>query len=354
MRRLVALLAVLLAGCTQASHPAGHPVAQVTVPPSIQPVESPSPSPTEAASPTPTPSSVPFVDLPLTTLDFSCKLPVTWDDAQLNDFFISFPDRTVTLDPNSHGVYFDRAFSRWLPVGSYAVSPDGSKYASIEAVNAEFVLHVVEIVSGKETLIHLSSQLFTGQPFVFHYSADGIYLTQGVDRLFPGLWLVNPVSGAIQQISNDLYPIDWAGNGVIWTQRINPDDPHPIVTGTSMGTLPDEIDRVDLRTGARTEWLYEPGRWVGIIGLDGQGIPLISSSLRWDFSTDVDGAVFLVGAANSKKLIYQGPVAPWLGGGFTDAHGIWIGSQRGIYLYTNSGAIEKVSDHPGGVANGCF
>jgi hypothetical protein len=137
----------------------------------------------------------------------------------------------------------------------------------------------------------------------------------------------------------------------MWTQVVNPDDPHPVVTRSSLGTLPDEIDRVDLRTGTRTEWLYRPGEWVGIVGLDSRGAPLMFSHL-WEY--DPNAQLFLVAAANSERLIYKGAVVQVLGGGITDAHGTWIGGQRGIYLYTSSGSLVKVSDHPGSLANSCF
>ena len=324
MKRWAILVVVLVSGCSQST---SHPVAQATLTPStaVPTVASPTPpSPVASPSPIPSPSSAAFADLPLTTLGFSCRLPIVWDDASLNDIFISFPDGKTSLDPNSHGFYFDRAVSRWLPVSRRAVSSDGASYATIEPGNNDFLLHVVATVTGKESVFHLSSQAFSGQPDVFDYSADGIYLVNGFEHLQAGLWLVDPSTGSMRQVSSDIYPIYNSGNGVIWTQVVNPSDPHSIASGTSLGTLPDEIDRVDLRSGARTRWLYAPGRWLQMVGFDGRGAPLIVSKL-WTNDFDPTGELFLVAAPDSERLIYKGEVVQMLGGGISDAHGTWIG-----------------------------
>jgi hypothetical protein len=33
---------------------------------------------------------------------------------------------------------------------------------------------------------------------------------------------------------------------------------------------------------------------------------------------------------------------------------VWFGSPQGIYLYSDAGGLQKVSDQPGYPANGCF
>ena len=43
-----------------------------------------------------------------------------------------------------------------------------------------------------------------------------------------------------------------------------------------------------------------------------------------------------------------------LGASITDSHGVWFGSQQGIYLYSSSGGLQKVSNQPGYPANGCL
>ena len=347
MARWVALLAVVITGCSQ---PAGGPVAHASVSPPAEPTSAPSASPAPSVSPTAPATAIP--DLPVSTLGFSCRLPFSWADARIVDEFITFPSGVVSIDPNGNGGrYFDRAFSRWLPVSGWAVSPDGSQYADIESLGTEYVIHVVAVATGKEALVHVPNPTFNGQPYVFDFSADGIYLVQAFEHLLPGLWLVDPATGSIRQISKDLNPVYSAGNGIVWVQVLNPADPNPVVTRSSAGILPNEIDRVDLRSGTRTEWLYQPGEGLSVIGLDSRGLPLIESSL---WGVDPNAQLLLVAAPDSPRSIYKGAIVEALGGSFTDSHGVWMGGQRGIYLYTNAGALLKVSNHPSELANGCF
>jgi len=347
----VALLVVAIVACSQ---PSAHPAAQAS--PSAT---APSPESSALASPWATPTASPtqvvklIQDLPVTLPTFSCRLPFYAVHGLITDWFITFPSGAVGVDPAaSNGKYFDMAFSRWLLVPRSNVSADGADYAYIDTPGSDFVLHVVAVGSGKETLVHLSSHLFSGQPSVLDYSSDGIYLVNGFEQLLAGLWLVDPASGSVRQVSKDLFPVLSAGNGIIWTQVLNPADPNPVQTGTSWGTLPNEIDRVDIRSGTRTEWLYEPGKGVGLIGLDSRGLPLIETQGAWGF--DPDAQLLLVAAPASPRSIYRGALVEEIGGGVTDSHGVWLSGQGGIYLYTNSGALTKVSNYPAFPANGCF
>src|ERR1700730_15902285 len=90
-----------------------------------------SPSPVAISSPIATPGAS---DLPLSTVAFSCRLPITTPDDQ--GAFVSFPTGAVSFDPQGRGVggsswglYYDRAVSHWLPVPRQAVSADGKHYA---------------------------------------------------------------------------------------------------------------------------------------------------------------------------------------------------------------------------------
>jgi hypothetical protein len=55
-----------------------------------------------------------------------------------------------------------------------------------------------------------------------------------------------------------------------------------------------------------------------------------------------------------QKTIHKGPLAWTLVYPIADSHGIWFGSQQGIYLYSDNIGLQKVSDQPGCPANGCF
>lgn len=349
MSRWLALVAFLVAAC---SHASGAPVAHQTASPSAEQVSTLPANSTPSAGPTAPATAVP--DLPVSIVPFSCRLPIYKQDALTVDSFISFPSGDVTIDPNgNNGKYFDRAFSRWLPVPRTAVASDGAHYATVEiGPSGEVLVHVVDVASGQVRVFKESQAQFNGQPLVLDYSTDGIYLVNAFEHLLAGLWLVNPADGSIRQVSKDIYPVLSAGNGILWSEIVNPADPKPVVTGTSIGTLPNEIDRVDLRSGAKTVWLYEPGKGLGVIGLDSRGLPLIEETGAW--GADPNARLLLVAAPDAPTQIFKGVVAQELGEGVTDAHGTWLSGQGGIYLYTNAGALEKVSNHPGYPANGCF
>lgn len=343
---IVVMAVIGLSACTQSP---ATPVARVspsaatpsattaTVAPQGSPLQSPSQSPNAS---------------PVSTVGFSCRLPIYTEGSVIEDSFITFPDGAISPTPvGTGGMYFDRAFSRWLPVPRREVSPDGAGYAYVDYNGTDFVLHVIAVASGKEVQIPISTQAFSGEPDVLDYSADGIYLVSDFESLQAGLWLVNPSTGALRQLSTDVYPVFSAGNGVIWVQTVNPADPNPVMTASSAGTLPDEIDRMDLKAGSKQEWLYMPGKGLSLKGLDGRGLPLIETAL---WGVDANARMWLVAAPDAPTSIYKGELVQSLSGGVTDSHGVWFGSPDGIYLYTNPGYLVKVSDHPGYPANGCF
>ena len=65
----------------------------------------------------------------------------------------------MTIDPKGNdGHYFDRAFSRWLPVGRQAVSPDGTHYAFTDlGQQDQFVIHIVEVASGQDHAVPIAA-----------------------------------------------------------------------------------------------------------------------------------------------------------------------------------------------------
>ncbi|MGH7489749.1 MAG: hypothetical protein ACREMY_29720, partial [bacterium] len=110
-------LIALVAACAAPTTPradSGSPVA--SIPP--------------AKSPTATSGSSP---IPITQVGFSCRLPLVESLAggHAQAGFVSLPAGIFALDPNApaSSVYYDRAVSRWLPVGPDAVAPDGFHYA---------------------------------------------------------------------------------------------------------------------------------------------------------------------------------------------------------------------------------
>jgi hypothetical protein len=352
MRRWAAVLVFPLIACSQGP---SSPVAGAT------------PSPMQSATPSPIASPTPVADLPLAKVDFSCRLPIsisTGNPAALSTQagFVSFPSGTVTIDPvGNGGTYFDRAFSRWLPVARDAVSPDGTHYAYVDLGDGVFNVHVVDVRTGKDHVLRENASGFSFQPFVLDYASEGIYIGQAFERVQPGLWLVAPTTGAIRQVSKVAGLQVSAGHGVFWSGEINPADHNPIRVPSSAGTLADQIDRFDLKSGKQVVWLYQPGKGLTVVGLDIRGRPLItrySGQAPVPPKTDpIDHpATELLIALDSttQRSIYKGQLAELLGGAIGDAHGVWFGSPQGIYLYSEAHGLQKVFDQPSAPANGCF
>jgi hypothetical protein len=260
--------------------------------------------------------------------------------------FITFPAATMAIDPNGKGGYFDRAFNRWLPVRREAVSPDGTHYGYVDM--GQVLLHVVDVISGKERTFSLSA---IGANYLFDYAAEGIYMTFGFEGLH-GLWLVDPSTGSSRQLTQVMTPGAIGAGGVIWYSEVNPADPQPINTASSAGILSDQVTRLDPKSGSKTQWLYRPGVGLGVVGLDVNGHPLIDVVNKW---MDISSTELMIAPDTAnQKTIKKGPLAGTLVYPVADSHGIWFGSQQGIYLYSDSGGLQKVSDQPGYPANGCF
>lgn len=331
---------LLLAACGQVFAGAGRP--------------SPSPrSPSVSGVAGPTPTSA-ISGLPVTDLSFSCRLPFirSVDPGRWQGGFIDFPSRSFTADPSAppNPGYYDRAVSRFLPVGRNAVSPDGRNYAYMTGGNPSLTpgpprLHIVNAATGAETVIALA--LSDQQPYgVEDYAADGIYVGSGWEGVTFGRWRVDSAHGITTDVSNQSYFAD-DGTGHAWVTVLDKRDPHPAPNVMGGDPMPNEVVRRDLTTGAVEIWFYHPGFNVAQAGaFIGGGLlvwvepPLGGNHEYW-----------LVTAPDVSRLIVH---LDGGGGSLADSHGLWMGSSSGLYLFTGNGGVARVTDLPGEPANGCL
>jgi hypothetical protein len=341
----LALIAVV-AACSGSGGPQAHEPSPVVI----------------STEPIPSLRSAPIL---VHTLPFSCRLPVFVDIGPGQPGgFIDFPSGTVTPDPTAvanlnrpgrelvdyfYGRYYDRAYSRWLPVSRNRVSPDGSHYAFADRAVADqqdpparAALHVVAVTTGIE--LAFDDGPWSNPYVVLDYAPEGIYLITTFGAYF-GLWLMEPSTGAITRVANLSNVQGSAGSKVFWVGTINPNDPHPIA-----GVAPDELDRVDLVDGSRHTWFYRLGSSVHFIGQDIGGNPII-------YVANADGSteVLLVPAPGIiRPILPAWDVLDTISGPISDSHGIWFGSPKGIYFYSEAiGLLQRVSLQPGYPANGC-
>jgi hypothetical protein len=325
----------------------------------------PSVSPTTVSSPTPVISSAsasagpaPF-DLPLTAIGFSCRLPISTPDGQ--GAFITFPGTKVSFDFSARGLlsrggaYYDRAFSRWLPVSRQAVSPDGKHYAYTEPgpdQTKQPKIHVVDVATGADRgFITLSQEWFMAYQ-VLDYSIEGIYLFQIYESPEFGLWLLNPSTGAMARVAELDYIEGAGGTKIFWLGTVNPNDSHNIGT---MFAIADQIDRYNLVDGTRVPWLYQPGKGIQMLAVDATGHPIVEV-INTFVAEDLAVRLMLLLSPTEQRTIITAP-ARFLGSfeqPIADSHGVWFGSSQGIYLYSDANGLQKVSHQPGFPANGCF
>jgi hypothetical protein len=293
-------------------------------------------------------------------------LPVFIDRGQGPEgAFIDFPSGTVTADPAAARVasipgpdrefvdyfyvhYFDRAYSRWLPVSRPDVSPDGAHYAYTDRAvagsqdpSARATLHVVAVKTGQE--LAFDDGPWSSPYVILDYAAEGIYLRPIATGY--GLWLMDATTGAITQVANPWDVQGSSGNKVFWVGAMNPNDPHPSTAAT-----PDEVDRLDLVDGSRTPWFYRPESSAHFVTMDAAGRPVI-------VATGVHGPEELllgVSPGVSRSIWTSGNGVPAIGSPISDSHGVWFGSPDGIFLYSEAAGMQKVSNQPGSPANGCF
>lgn len=323
-----------------------------------------SPAPVTPSAPTPAGGST---SISSGTVGFSCRLPVFVDRGQgATGAFIYFPSGTVRPDPAAAKVgsltrpgrelvgdvyvhYFDRAYSRWLPVTRRAVSPDGAHYAYTDRAVADpqnpptrATIHVVAVKTGAD-------QAFDGgdwsTPYVvLDYAAEGIYLATDYWSNV-GLWLMDPRTGTVARVGDVSNVQGRADTDVFWVGAVNPNDPRPVA-----GVAPDQLDRLNVVDGSRVAWYYKPGSAVHFVSQDVVGHPIIIVTAGFNQT-----ALFLLPSPGISRLILQsGDGIPSIASPISDSHGVWFGSPDGIYLYSEAEGLQKVSDQPGYPANGCF
>src|SRR3984893_2770062 len=315
-------------------------------------------SPVAVSSPSPT-WSMGLGPTAISTLDFSCRLPVSAGGGPgPQGAFIDFPSGTVTTDPAAPEVnslvrpgrdlygyyptfYYDRAYSRWLPVSRKAVSPDGAHYAFTDRplINppgplTRATLHVIAVKTGVDTAFDGGD--WTAPYVVLDYAPEGIYLTTDYG-VYIGLWLLDPTAGTVTRIANQLNVQGSAGSNVFWVGTHNPSDRHPVT-----GSAPNQLERLNLVDGSRAVWFYRPGSSVHFVGQDASGGPIVivsgvrGSELRLLLSPGIDRSI---GIDGDRVPVISDPIS--------DNHGTWFGSPDGIFFYSQANGVQKVSNQPG-------
>jgi hypothetical protein len=317
-----------------------------------------SPTRETTASPTATPQSL------------NCKLPVFYppESGTVQGGWATFPAGATQKDasaaftrsgnlvtskaqPALSGdgpTFYDRAKSRWIPVGRKAVADDGATYAYMDQGNAQHaghqLVHLVEVATAHDRTIGLPGLPAFTTWNILEYTGGRIYLIQvGSEGPGPpGLWRLDPGSGQVAKLFDDKTPVALQGQ-TAWFETVNPADSQALVNQQSGDKLPDQIERRDLQTGATIPAFYRAGAAVQLVGIDLGGHPFVAVS-QGESPTDAM-EIDAVPAPNGSNRMYEGTVAEIdaLSVNFTDQHGTWFGGDHGVYLYSGVGSFRQVT-----------
>jgi hypothetical protein len=357
MIRLLAILGVLLVGCSQALPSAG-------VSSSSKPASPASASaPTAPSNPAPAPTQSSLADLRVTSVDFACRMPVVTsvgggDSVTFQGGFITFPAgkvmqdargriQTGTTDPDLatsatpvlHGSggfpFYDRAQLRWVPAPAGQALADGSGYAYVSTkpyTNTSSV-NVVDVASGKVRSFNVSTP---ERPVVADYGAAGVYLVSGSALGGPGqgVWLLDPGTGSVRQL-REIGQIWAVRDGYAWAGRFDSRDK---TVWQPMEIAPlNSLVRINLATGEETVWFYRAGTYPWFLGLDSRGRPIVSLA-----PNGVNEVRLIDYSGSAGQLVFSGNFS--FGGHQIQGDGerLWFGGDRGLYLYRPKGGFQRV------------
>jgi hypothetical protein len=338
-----------------------------------------------SASPSATPSATVTVlptapggnaDLPVTQVGFTCRLPAVvtsggGDFVSYSGGFIAFPAATMAQDPNGlmatgssqqevetratpvlRGVpqggptFYDAAVHRWLPVSAAQSSPDGSSYAYVTTggSSSQATFHIVNASAAtqKTFAVALPNVGAANGVQVMDYDGSGVYFVVTQVEGYPvGVWRLDAGTGKVTALARVANVMAVRG-GYAWGGAVDPHDASPPKVPGSR-SLFNSIVQVNLSNGAQTAWFYSPGRSETLLGL-ASGRPVINIGDGPDFPA-VGGEIRLLdhassGAEDTGQFVFGGGVA--LSAPQADGDRLWFGSDRGIYLYTADGSLQKV------------
>jgi hypothetical protein len=276
----------------------------------------------------------------------SCRLPISVSDdhGHVQGAFVDDLTGKVTVDPNGvGGAFYDRPFSRWLPVDHHAVSSDGRRYVYLDqkvpGTSARQQLHLVDLSTVNEKLYELAP---TGDPagyVVKNVTAEGVWLSYaGYEGPSGGLFLLDLTTGRLIDVGGkqEIFDAVAGAPGTFW---FTDNGLHPQPRGGIGGNLLARVQRLTIPDGKAESWFVKDGSDLRVLGVDMAGHPVVADQNDyWLASTPSDSKVIELPGG-----FYQL---------FTDRHGLWFGGDRGVYLYTEGG-VRKVSDQKGMPAGAC-
>ncbi len=289
-----------------------------------------------------------------------CRIPIAPAGYSAAAGFVRYPDGTFTPDSGAiqgpvqpgapdggFGLTYDRRFAKWLPVPPNWVAPDERRYAygTLRSMNnpnpTNLSLHVVDVATGSEKLVA------PGDWSVVAFEATGVYvMRQSANAAAAGLSVIDPDTGSIRQITD---AGSWAlvAGGAAWGTRAQQPG-HPEIQL-------DHLYKLNVATGQMSDsWFARLGMSIYALGDDNRGSVIVqatggpSEMLEfWLVNQQSGNATQIFSGSTLGQYSLNSIYA--LG----DSHGVWFGTQSGLYLYPYGGAVVKIASNPGQVAGTC-
>lgn len=189
-------------------------------------------------------------------------------------------------------------------------------------------------------------------------TSAGLWVVDPADPTRAHLVTSNPVPGPGMALGLGEIRVGGAAAWAIANGFVKPTTP------ASPFYPPGQLLHIDLRTGAMSTWFTAPdGTYLGILGMDAQGHPVLSlraapKLLKPAASPVVTAPAPLISAATSppRVVIVTGPdqATPIAGGtdavfqpvlAYGDSHGVWLSAPGSLWLFAK-GQLVKVADVP--------
>ncbi len=279
------------------------------------------------------------------------------------------------LAPAGAPMTYDSAFARWLPTNQRSVSPDGSRYAYVDAAVQQSQVtsrvHIVDVQTGADSVVAVfpgpglsqRTQYLAG---VVAYTMQGLYLSLFGSNAGAGpdsgkLWLLDPDAGTIHKVT-DVVGNSWLVAGAYaWT----------MLPPSAAASNPNRLVRLDLNTGQQDEWWvdanYEPvsssgaTTSVSVIGMTGDGKPIVEGAGEVGSGTGYKPVVdiWVIRAPGqavpldiSAADVTSRPTQTW-DGSTTDTVGSWISLNDRLFLYRADGTFRMVASGPYSPSGAC-
>ena len=270
----------------------------------------------------------------------SCRLPARLEPAGSAGFLDLSTGLFVEDGSAPKGGSYSWAAQRWLPVPYNQVAPDGLHYAQVEdGGSGTNRIHVVDVAAGTDRVL-----LKDGPWYVSDYAREGVYIEKRNTAANYGLWLLEPVTGAVSQILPERVVGLTLGGGAGWVEDV-----------VSEGPAARAVYRVDLQTGARTLWFMRSSPFAVYYASDGVGDAIVS----WESVTPNDHAteLWLLSKPQDGVLLYSGShEGEPFPSGVADGNGSWLtgnSSNGSLWLLTPDHRLTRIAASPVVPLGGC-